>query len=240
MMVRKLCAVLGVFGVGAGVAHAQLFQPDSAVASSTFSSLYDIGNTIDGSGLPAVFSFNTPHGNYGTNNHWTTASNPAPPSATFSFDEPKTIRQFFLWNHRSNVIASDPFYAVDRFSLTFFDAAGVEIGSVDDLMAEADVARAQLYSFDAFENVGSVRMDILENNGSQFWGFAEVAFSPTVLACNGADLASPIGGLNFFDVAAFIGLFNAQDISADLAEPVGQFNFFDVAAYIDLYNAGCL
>lgn len=236
---KRFVAMGGLVALAAGTAHAQLFQPDSAVASSEFSSSYDIGNTIDGSGLPAVFSFNTPHATYVQNNHWTTRSNPTDVNAVFSFDEPKMIAQFFLWNHRSNGVAADPFYAVQRFSLTFFDPSGGELGSVENLSAEANVARAQLFSFDAFDNVGSVRVDILENNGSQYWGFAEVAFSPTVLACSGADLAGPIGFLNFFDVAAFIDLYNQQDVSADLAEPVGTFNFFDVAAYIDLYNAGC-
>jgi|GEM_PF-4756370 len=231
---------LAAGGLFASASFGQLFQPDSAVASSEFSGSYDIGNTIDGSGLPAVFSFNTPHGTYVQHNHWTTRSNPTNPNATFSFDEAKTIRQFFLWNHRSNGVAADPNYAVKRFSLTFFDDAGAEIGSVQDLSAQQNVARAQLYRFDAFEGVRSVRVDILENYGSQYWGFAEVAFSETVLACNGADLAPPIGVLNFFDVSTFIGLYNAQDLSADLAEPVGVFNFFDVSAYIDLYNAGCL
>jgi hypothetical protein len=54
-----------------------------------------------------------------------------------------------------------------------------------------------------------------------------------------ADLASPFGTLNFFDLAAFIGLYSASDPDADLAAPFGVFNFFDVAAYIALYNAGC-
>lgn len=232
------CAL--VSGVSASSSFAQLFKPDSAVASSEFSGSYDIGNTIDGSGLPAVFSFNTPHATYVVNNHWTTRSNPVNPNATFFFNEAKTIRQFFLWNHRSNNIAADPNYAVKRFSLTFFDADGVQIGAVADLPAQQNVARAQLYAFDAVEGVRSVRINILENFGSPFWGFAEVAFSPTVLACSGADLASPIGFLNFFDVATFLDRFNNQDVSADLAEPVGVFNFFDVSAYIDLYNAGCL
>ena len=45
--------------------------------------------------------------------------------------------------------------------------------------------------------------------------------------------------LNFFDVSAFIGLYNAQDPRADLAAPFGQFNFFDIAAFISNFNAGC-
>ncbi len=54
-----------------------------------------------------------------------------------------------------------------------------------------------------------------------------------------ADLAEPFGELNFFDVAAFIGLYNAGDPGADLAQPFGALNFFDVAEYIAQFNAGC-
>jgi hypothetical protein len=57
--------------------------------------------------------------------------------------------------------------------------------------------------------------------------------------CSDADVAGPFGELNFFDVAAFIGLFNAGDDTADIAAPFGSLNFFDVAAYIGLFNAGC-
>jgi hypothetical protein len=45
--------------------------------------------------------------------------------------------------------------------------------------------------------------------------------------------------LNFFDIAAYIQNYNAQDPSADLAAPFGTFNFFDIAAYVSLFNAGC-
>jgi hypothetical protein len=54
----------------------------------------------------------------------------------------------------------------------------------------------------------------------------------------GADINGD-GLLNFFDVAAYIALYNAQDPAADLAAPFGTLNFFDLAAYITLYNAGC-
>jgi len=54
-----------------------------------------------------------------------------------------------------------------------------------------------------------------------------------------ADLAAPFGALNFFDISAFIGAFNAGDASADYAAPFGALNFFDVAEYIALFNAGC-
>jgi len=61
---------------------------------------------------------------------------------------------------------------------------------------------------------------------------------PTQKTCL-ADLAEPFGELNFFDVAAYIGLYNNQDPAADLAAPFGALNFFDVAAFIGAYNAGC-
>ncbi len=54
-----------------------------------------------------------------------------------------------------------------------------------------------------------------------------------------ADLASPFGVLNFFDVVTYIGLYNANDPAADLAAPFGSLNFFDISAYIGLFNAGC-
>jgi hypothetical protein len=57
-------------------------------------------------------------------------------------------------------------------------------------------------------------------------------------ACR-ADLAAPFGELSFFDLAAYLALFNAEDAAADLAEPTGVLNFFDLAAYLSSYNAGC-
>ncbi|MCC5823477.1 MAG: DUF4394 domain-containing protein [Phycisphaerales bacterium] len=56
--------------------------------------------------------------------------------------------------------------------------------------------------------------------------------------CSSADLAEPFGELNFFDLAAYLALFNAQDPAADLNQD-GQFNFFDIGIYLDLFNAGC-
>lgn len=54
-----------------------------------------------------------------------------------------------------------------------------------------------------------------------------------------ADLAPPEGVLNFFDISAYIGLFNSGDAAADFAAPFGVLNFFDLSAFIGLFNAGC-
>ncbi len=67
-------------------------------------------------------------------------------------------------------------------------------------------------------------------------GFWPAAISSEVCV---ADLAPPFGVLNFFDIAAYIALFNAGDPRADLAPPFGVINFFDLSTYIGLFNAGC-
>ena len=54
-----------------------------------------------------------------------------------------------------------------------------------------------------------------------------------------ADLAPPKGVLNFFDLAAYLDLYNTGAPGADLAPPLGTINFFDLAAYLDAFNAGC-
>ncbi len=47
------------------------------------------------------------------------------------------------------------------------------------------------------------------------------------------------GVINFFDLAAYMGAFNAMDPAADLAAPFGVWNFFDIAAFQALQAAGC-
>lgn len=54
-----------------------------------------------------------------------------------------------------------------------------------------------------------------------------------------ADLAEPLGSLNFFDIVAYLNLYNTGMPDADLAQPFGRINFFDIAAYVAAYNAGC-
>jgi hypothetical protein len=56
--------------------------------------------------------------------------------------------------------------------------------------------------------------------------------------CSAADLAEPFGELNFFDVAGYLGLFNAQDDAADLDHD-GAWTFFDISAYLAVFNQGC-
>jgi len=57
-------------------------------------------------------------------------------------------------------------------------------------------------------------------------------------ACSAADFAEPYGELDFFDVSAFLGAFNATDLAADINND-GSFDFFDVSEFLTVYGQGC-
>lgn len=63
-------------------------------------------------------------------------------------------------------------------------------------------------------------------------------FSVPTCACDSQANINCDGQLNFFDVSAFIQLFNAQNPTADFNND-GLFNFFDVSAFIAVFNQGC-
>lgn len=182
---RGIALAVGLAMVGApGAIGATLFQPDSATATSEHSPSFDIGNVINGSGLPANFGPNDPHNNYAINNHWTTAENEvAGVSATFFFQSEVTIGSFYMWNHRSNSIASNIYYAVTDFDLILRNADGDPLLTLPNLTALSDVAVAQTYSFQSVTGVRSVDFVINGNRGlaeginPNFTGLAEVAFS---------------------------------------------------------------
>ena len=68
------------------------------------------------------------------------------------------------------------------------------------------------------------------------WVEANLLDTPAVCA---ADLAAPVGTLDFFDVLEYLSLFDAQDPAADLAAPAGTFDFFDVLEYLGQFDQGC-
>jgi hypothetical protein len=186
------CCVLAAASV-TGTAHAQLFQPDSATAGSEFSSLYDIGNAIDGSGLPENFGLDDLHALYTSHNHWTTqhaAIAAGTAYATFFFDDAVSIGAFHLWNHRSNNIASNPYYAVTQFDLILRDGNGDVLFELLDQAALGGLGNeaVQSFAFDRVEGVRSVLFRIDANSappshsGAHYTGVAEVAFSQGIPA----------------------------------------------------------
>ncbi|HZW06226.1 MAG TPA: GC-type dockerin domain-anchored protein [Phycisphaerales bacterium] len=168
-------------------AAAQLIQPDSATATSEFNASYDIGNAIDGSGLPANFTLADPHANYTTNNHWTTRNGETiGESATFTFNNPQTLGVFHMWNHRSNGVASNQFYEPVLFDLELFDGAngaGASLLQLTSVAAVPNFASAQSFPFTVTANVRSVRFTVRateNNNTSPYTGLAEARFGPCV------------------------------------------------------------
>ncbi len=57
--------------------------------------------------------------------------------------------------------------------------------------------------------------------------------------CNAADLAEPLGSLDFSDVVAFLTAFGGMAPAADLAPPTGVWDFSDVVAFLGSFGAGC-
>ncbi len=176
------CALLG-----AAAAQAQLIRPDSATATSTFSSSYSVNNTINGSGLPAGFTLTDAHATYAVNNHWTTqAGHTIGESATFTFNTAQTLGAFHMWNHRSNGIASNAYYEPVLFDLVIYDGpngTGATLGTFANIPALPNVATAQTMPFKVTEGVRSVKFIVraTENgNISPYTGLAEVAFGPCV------------------------------------------------------------
>lgn len=188
MKIALTLVTAAVLALASTAASAQLIRPDTAVAGSTFSGSYDIGNAIDGSGLPAGFTLASTHAIYAANNHWTTANGAiaaGTANASFSFNAPQTISQFHLWNHQSNGVASNGFYAVTQFDLVFFDAANSVLGEVLNVAATGGVGvnTVQSFGFPTFTDVSRVLFRIDANSapagfsGVNYTGVAEVAFS---------------------------------------------------------------
>jgi len=67
----------------------------------------------------------------------------------------------------------------------------------------------------------------------------EMDFATIAFACNDADLAPPLGQLDFSDVVAFLVAFGSLDPAADLAPPFGQWDFSDVVAFLTAFGTGC-
>ncbi|MFG0247088.1 MAG: GC-type dockerin domain-anchored protein [Phycisphaerales bacterium JB052] len=82
-------------------------------------------------------------------------------------------------------------------------------------------------------NLGNLSDDICLDNIR----FGQVAVDPVAIACP-SDYAAPICELNFFDVSAFLSLYNNADPMADLNGD-GDYNFFDVSMFLSEYAAGC-
>jgi len=84
--------------------------------------------------------------------------------------------------------------------------------------------------------IGASMDDALADNSGAAYLF-DVAPAPS--GCNDADLAEPLGTLDFTDVIAFLTAFGTMGEDADLAEPFGVLDFTDIIAFLTAFGAGC-
>ncbi|MCA9288515.1 MAG: hypothetical protein KDA05_08015 [Phycisphaerales bacterium] len=264
MSIRTIAAIIGLGAIGTA-ANAQLFVPNSATATSEFDSRFDIGNTFDGSGLPAPYTTADPHATYSSHNHWTTrAFETIGESATFAFDPPRAIGTFHMWNHRSNGIASNPHYDVIEFDMVLRDGGNAVLLERTCQTAYEDIEIAQTYRFAPVANVASVQFIVratANNNFSPYTGLAEVAFEADGADCP-ADLTrgavagqpcygSPDGKVNNNDFFYFLAQYAAANLGVcDLTTgaipgqpgygvPNGVLNNEDFFYYLTIFSAGC-
>ncbi len=167
-------------------AQADVIRPNGATATSEFSGSYLVTNAINGTGLPANFSLSDAHATYAPGNHWTTQANRTiGESATFTFNQPVSVGGFHMWAHRSNGVASNPYYAVTRFDLVLRDGAGATLAQHLGLVGVPNVPTAQSYAFNIVDNVRSIQFIVRatnNNNVSPYTGLAEVAFDTCIAA----------------------------------------------------------
>ena len=179
-----LCAETFFFSQSASAAF---IRPDTATASSEFSSNFLAEYTIDGSRLPVGFDQNDLHGPYTFgNNHWTSASRTTPTDQfiEWGFDNPQTLGTIYIWNHQSTrPPANNTGYDVTLFDLTLFDDFDNVLYSSNNLQLAPNTYNAQVFSFGrAISNVSRVLFEIEAVQSSpNFTGLAEVGFDTTAV-----------------------------------------------------------
>lgn len=166
---------------GAATVQAAVITPDTATASSEFSTQYRALYTIDGSGIAGPVTPSSLHGNYAVNNHWTTdGTAPLDEFINWGFNTPQTLGTIYIWNHRSNIIANNPGYDVTLFDLTLFDSSNNILLFLDNVALLPDTDAAQTIAFTLTNNVSRVRLDVEQTQSSvNFTGLAEVRFDTT-------------------------------------------------------------
>jgi hypothetical protein len=177
---KQILVLALIVGANSAV-NGDVVQPNSALASSEFSSSYAAENTINGSGMSTIFDETDTHQFYTAGNHWTTASSTLPEDAwiLWGFNSGQSLDGMFVWNHLSNNIASNPGYEPVLADLTLLDSSDNVLLFMDDVSLTPDTGGvAEFISFGFIvDNVSSVRFEVeAVQSSSDFTGLAEVGF----------------------------------------------------------------
>lgn len=188
-----LAATTALLATGAAAAT---FSADDATASTEFNSNYVAKNTINGSGLSAPGDPAATHATYTTGNHWTTTGEAVGAFIDWSFDDPQTLGGLYIWNHRSNNIATNAFYEPVLFGLTISDAGNNVLASFTGVPLAPNTDQSQAFSLTSLlTGVSTVRFTVeaTENNNAStnLTGLAEVLFDDALIA-GATSLAAPI------------------------------------------------
>ena len=106
-----------------------------------------------------------------------------PVTITMTFQSPKQLDAFHLWNHANNGNATQPLFGVKDFDLRFYGdtAATYLIDEITGLTAskapQSGSISAQTFSFDRVDAVRAVKMMIHSNHGGEFLAIRELGFN---------------------------------------------------------------
>lgn len=135
------------------------------------------------------------------------------------------------------------------FRLNVFEPAGSfspTMGSLpDEAAAYAVLDPTDFIVFASLLTPAGSVFASLDRSGSFVSSIGGVSYNvrlvepPAPSPCNAADLAEPLGSLDFDDVLAFLTAFAQGDAAADLAEPGCVFDFDDVLGFLTAFGAGC-
>lgn len=179
-------ALLSLVSLFISPAYSKILSPVAATTSSYNSTFYDIGNTIDQSGLSigftsgvddfdAYFAHDPRHATLAMNNEWFTSTGVI--SATISYDlgDTFTVDRFAIWNEEAA--------GVGQFDL-LSSVDGVNFASVLTSVAPTDHPNinypADIYLFTPV-NARYFRLDVSDcpqpnGSGAQLCAIGEVAF----------------------------------------------------------------
>lgn len=151
---------------------------------------------------------------------------------TYIFDNNTFSHPFRMTTDALPVSGTDGDYQRDTVDLAVIDGASLQ--PVAEFTADPEPANDAITWTPGDTDAGDYYYTCLVLSHAGMTGKIIVVEAPA--SCP-ADFTGD-GNLDFFDVSAFLGLFNAGDPAADFTGD-GNFDFFDVSAFLGLFTAGC-